>query len=399
MKPPIHIETNECIGCGVFAEVCPANCIRMVDDDEGFLVPSIDAAHCLHCRKCEQRCPVAHLESGSVPVRCVAAKAKESNKKEALSSSSAGVFYFLAKDFIQRGGVVYGAAFSNELTVQHIRIDKLDELWQVQGSKYVQSRIDGVFSQVMDDLKDGRSVLFSGTPCQVAALNKMVEHKDKSNLYTVDLICHGVPSPKLFQLYLRWLELKHNAVIENFSFRASEKPWGGLYYRKAVFWQEKTQIVPHTLDPYYIAFIQAHSYRESCYICPFANQQRQGDMSLGDYWGIEISLPEFAKEGDKVSAVLVNTEKGEILLQRLNETMMIEETSIEDIARQNKNLLHPSARGKYREKIYDYLKQDNFAAIVSLLLPAPIYAKNWLKSKVPLPLKRLLKKCRGSVDL
>ena len=122
-------------------------------------------------------------------------------------------------------------------------------------------------------------------------------------------------------------------------------------------------------------------------------------MSLGDYWGIEISLPEFAKEGDKVSAVLVNTEKGEILLQRLNETMMIEETSIEDIARQNKNLLHPSARGKYREKIYDYLKQDNFAAIVSLLLPAPIYAKNWLKSKVPLPLKRLLKKCRGSVDL
>ena len=208
----LSTKTDECVGCGACENVCPVKAISMQENEEGFLYPVVDSDLCVSCNKCNHVCPVQKNEKKAVVSKAYAAW----NKDDAIlrGSSSGGVFSILAQYVLRKGGVVCGAAFDEGNVVKHILVENAADLEKLRGSKYVQSEIGHIFVQIKDLLKSGRQVLFSGTPCQVAGLNSYLE-KDFDNLLTVDVACHGVPSPKVWQKYI--FELGKD--VSQFNFR------------------------------------------------------------------------------------------------------------------------------------------------------------------------------------
>ena len=193
-------DKKNCCGCGACVQRCPKQCVTMQEDSEGFLYPKVDLSVCIDCHLCEKVCPIINQGEGHEPQAVYAAK--NPNEKIRMQSSSGGVFTILAEKILDEGGVVFGAAFNDKWEVEHDFVERKDELAKFRGSKYVQSKIGKSYRNVETFLKEGRKVLFSGTPCQIAGLKKFLR-KDYENLFTVDFICHGVPSPGVFRTYLQ----------------------------------------------------------------------------------------------------------------------------------------------------------------------------------------------------
>lgn len=274
-------EHKSCMGCAACANSCPKGCIHMEADGEGFLYPRIDEAVCISCNRCSTVCPVLS-RSSKTPLDAPRAYAAHNLDKNIVgSSSSGGVFTALAQNVLEEGGVVYGAAFRENFSVAHCRVETADQLPVFRGSKYAQSDVALSYRQVCDDLNAGRKVLFSGTPCQVAGLRSFLG-KDYSDLLCVDIICHSVPSPKVWQEYLRELQVKAGEKIASASFRDKREGWEGYYLR--VGFADGREDLRRGNDNYYMkAFIQGLSTRPSCYNCSFKGQNRGSDITLGDF--------------------------------------------------------------------------------------------------------------------
>lgn len=283
------------------------------------------------------------------PLKVVALKDSDSTSLK--RSASGGAFAVLARPILERGGIVFGCLWDERGRAVHGGVEAVEDLCRLQGSKYVQSDTTGVYKQVRTALKEGRKVLFSGTPCEVAALYAYLDAAGsgalQANLLTCDVICHGVTSPQLFEAYREWLQEKNGATapIKSYVFRSKKYGWGGCYYTYSFERRGKT-ITKGGIsddDPYYSAFLKGDLYRDCCYECPFANLQRPGDFTIGDFWGIKTEHPDF-NDPAGVSAMFINSVKGVKYFEQhcANSCSWIGST-VEAVTAHNSNLKAPSA--------------------------------------------------------
>lgn len=319
------IDHNRCCGCNLCGDVCPKAAIQFHPNEEGFLCPDIDPLLCISCGLCKKLCP-QNTEAG-ITLRNSSEETKASitawgclNKDLSArkTSSSGGVFSLLAEKCILSGGIVYGAAFDEQWRVVHMGISDLDDLHKIRGSKYVQSDLRGIYSSVKSDLKSGKPVLFSGVPCQVAALKNYLG-KDYDNLLCVDLFCHGIGSLGLFEQYLNET-IGDKFQIQSISFRDKTKSWEK--YNMRISAGKKVYLKKYQKDPYLWSFCQQTALRESCYRRRAKGFPKKSDITLGDLWTVDRVFPEI-NDHMGVSIVLTHTKKGSDWLMKINEGLQI----------------------------------------------------------------------------
>lgn len=339
---------DTCTGCAACASVCNNNAIEMYEDVEGFLFPQIDNEKCVDCGLCSKFCPVLTPDRNN-----------NSNQPEVFAlwydddrekSSSGGAFSAFARKVLANGGIVYGAAFDENLLLRHIKVTSLNELDSLRGSKYVQSSIEKeLYRSIKTLLRNGTEVLFCGTPCQVVGLKKYLL-KDYDNLLTLDLICHGVPSGKTFRNYIRKLASRvERRNVTGFQFRRLNR-WG---ISPSVQLNGKFIKLFGVNNLYMSAFDRCAIFRKSCHICPYARIPRQGDCSLGDFWGIGRHGVPFNHDTKKgVSLVIINNEKGEKAINSLN-GIFIEKRTMEEAVAENHNIMNVSIRHNSRDAVIE----------------------------------------------
>lgn len=351
----------DCVGCRSCEQSCPRDCISMESNHEGFLYPRIDQSRCIQCGACLRSCPVkVPLPEERRPLAVYACKQRD--RSALFRSASGGASDAAVKAVLRLGGVAYGAAYDACLAVHHIEVNCPEERRKLQSSKYVQSDLLDTFSRAKRRLQQGQLVLFTGTPCQIAGLFSFLG-KREDGLYTIDLICHGVPSPELFHLYLRYQSQELGEPVEWFSFRAKDRRGWGTHTLLRTRSKTKTQLL--TLDKYGKHFLAGDCYRECCYQCRYAGLNRPADLTLGDFWGIEKSHPSFnAFLG--ASAVLVNTERGHQLLDWMRESVELAPASLEQILPKQENLRRATVRPKERDTFYLQMEQPDFIANLSI---------------------------------
>jgi coenzyme F420-reducing hydrogenase beta subunit len=346
---------DKCCGCGACAEVCPIKCIEMHPSEEGFFVPKI-GEQCVNCGKCLETCPVYLPLLGEKYKKAYAGYAKEYDVR--INSSSGGIFSKLAEVFLENGGSVIGAAFDSEMDLRHIEVREKSEIKKIRGSKYLQSDITTIFKKVKDNIENAKSTMVVGTPCQIAALKKYIDD-DTSYLFTVDLVCHGVPSPGMFKGYLNVLEKKFHGKICGYNFR--EKKGDGISYSTNIELiskrgQKKNIKIDGNEDPYIMNFLTNRLQRKSCFSCPYTKIERVGDITLADYWGYEEAHPEL-KKVQGVSLILVNTEKGIKYLQMVKNLSLVE-TEEEKFSKKNHHLYESPKYTRDRDELYrNYAKR------------------------------------------
>ena len=338
------VAPEDCCGCSACFNICPVQAITMQEDREGFKYPKIDERSCINCGKCEKACPVLHAETAGRTLHPAFYAVWNRQDEARLSSSSGGVFRVLAEDVLADGGVVYGAAFDVHNRLRHVRAESADALVPLTGSKYVQSEIGTAFCQVRADLKNGRRVLFTGTPCQVAGLYAFLGGDD-ANLLTADVLCHGVPSPAVFERYLESLGVGEKCRIE---FRNKDNGW------------KKYEVVvgdrvheTFRANAYMKGFLSNLYLRPSCASCRFVGCRRPGDLTLGDFWGAGNFRKRY--DDDKgTSLVLLNSPKARSIFQTLQDKFSLAEQVPSDSAVPfNPSLVHASKPDARRAAFFD----------------------------------------------
>lgn len=319
----IQIEENsDCCGCNACTQICPKQCINMIEDREGFLYPSVVVTRCIECGLCEKVCPVINQKLPAKPMAVYAAKNKDEQIR--LDSSSGGLFTLIAESVINDGGVVFGAKFNENWEVVHDFSETIEGLVPFRKSKYVQSTIGDSYKKVRSFLKEGRTVLFTGVPCQIAGL-KLFLRKEYENLLTVDIVCHGVPSPLVWRKYLKesLFTLKADKYtsaikITDINFRNKDNGWKSYHFTLTGLSGTKQIKLdePFNKNIFMRGFLQNLYLRPSCYKCPSKSFKSSSDITLGDFWGISNHLPEI--DDDKgVSLLSINSKKGEFIYSQL----------------------------------------------------------------------------------
>ena len=344
-------DKRACCGCQACHDACPAKCISMVADAEGFLYPKVNQADCLDCHLCEKICPqingVTPKETDS-PAACYAAFANDDDIR--LQSSSGGIFSLLADAVLRKGGVVFGARFDDHFAVFHSFTETAAELSPFRGSKYAQSDLQGAYSQVQQFIKTGRPVLFSGTPCQIAGLRSYLRGKEYDNLFLVSIVCRGVPSPRIWKDYLG--DISGKRLPTSVNMRNKDNGWSR--YKLVIRREGQTLLDRQGTDtPFMRAFLMSLTLRPSCYSCHFRGNHGS-DLTLGDYWSVERVHPDMADDKG-ASVVLVYSQKGRNLLDGLDVTL--QETRYEDVLPDNPAIVSPPPEPADRARFWnDYRK-------------------------------------------
>lgn len=340
------LKKAECCGCGSCMNICPVDAIKMVPDNEGFLYPQVDHEICINCGKCQKHCAAIQVkyENNKNP-ECYAMMADNEIREK---SASGGMFTLLADYVFEKGGYVCGAAYDENFVVEHILIKNRDELDKLRSSKYVQSDTKLVYQEIKAALEKSIPVLFSGCPCQIAGLYAFLK-KDYENLYTTDLICHGVPSPKAFAKYLK--DCYPEDSVKEVNFR--NKKYFGWSSNMSVEFKDGTRHLERAgFDPYYRAFQPCLGMRPSCSVCRYTTLPRQGDISIGDFWGISNYNPDM-KDNKGTSLVLVNTEKGKKVFEELRKKMIkVEAMKVEQAWPRNGSVIRPLKDHPHRERFF-----------------------------------------------
>lgn len=373
------LDKRECCGCRACEQVCVPQAIVMEADAEGFLYPRVEADRCVGCGRCEKVCAYANPRYTETRPKVYAAYLRDIGQRT--MSTSGGVFYAIARSVIADGGIVFGSVLDGNMQVAHKSASTLDELSSMRGSKYVQSDLRDSFSAVKAFLEEGRQVYFTGTPCQVAGLSAFLG-KSYANLLTSDLVCHGVPSQRLFDTHIAWLEKKYKGKVVDYMFR-DYKQGGVCETVKITVSQTPGRIITHRLpsyelSPYLYSFMHSLTYRPACYNCPFAGIPRQGDITLGDYWGSERFHPKMdSRHG--ISLVLVNTPAGNIVWEKIRPELQYEVSDAENAAAHNGNLVHPSIEPPERKGIYDRIVREGYDHVAKTIFRSPKYCTTVLK--------------------
>lgn len=347
------INKKNCMGCSACVQVCPRNAIEMRVDPEGFQYPVVDYDACVHCDLCSSVCPIDRKVQKEKRQNLQAYAAVNMDAQMLDRSSSGGIFTIIAESILADGGVVFGAAFSEDFRcVNHIAIESKEELEALRGSKYLQSSIGNTYRQTKDYLETGRKVLFTGTPCQIAGMYGFLK-KSYTNLYTLDVICHGVPSPLAWEKYLEYHEKKAGEKILQAYFRIKNPSWKE-FSLQLLFCNGKEYRKKHYNDMYMRCFLKNLDLRPSCYACKFKLDDMKADCTLGDFWGIEGVLPEAAYQKG-VSLVLVRTEKGNALLSGVMDKLWIQKVDVPQALAGNpaavKSVAVPEKRSEFMEDL------------------------------------------------
>lgn len=348
---------DDCCGCGACGDICAHKAISFAHNEEGFLYPHIDNSLCSECNLCEKVCPMLYTPIGNTIHNSLAAYAHEKPKQ----SSSGGMFSVLATTILEMGGVVYGAAYDDEVYLRHKRISNIADLPFLCGSKYVQSDCTGIYKQVRADLRQGTQVLFVGTPCQVAGLRNFLQ-SDYDTLYLIDLVCHGVPSPGIFADYIKYCERLRSQKVSRFHMRDNREGWNNVFKSTLTFKNGKEEYNSMLTNLWNRIFFSEMAVRKNCENCKFANKNRVGDLTLGDFWGIEAANKlMYNKEG--VSLVLENTEKGSKLIEKTK--MLCISAIAHTVEKEHPNLYHSIKQSPRRSDFMDDYVTHGFAFIVN----------------------------------
>lgn len=362
----------KCSGCGACMLVCQRGAITMKASPNGCAFPAITKESCIGCGRCVQQCVYRHPVKLRTPLAAYAAIAKDG--KLVQNSASGGMFAALARSWLQSGGLVAGAVMdcSQGVQVYHILSDQTEDLQRMQGSKYVQSDAWRCYRAVKQALAKGAQVLFSGTPCQVAAIRELTG--DPDHLTTIDLICHGVPPVEMLEDYVCLLGKRFHGKVESLRFRDKtlKKNFSAsldVRYGKKL---RRFYLRSHELS-FYKYFLEGANYRENCYSCPFARLERTADLTIGDYWGIRKRHAadfEAGKMPDATdwSCVLVNTDKGRRLLDLYAKEISLYASRLEWVAEENHQLQHPMAIPKGRAELLSRYEQDGYEGIESAFI-------------------------------
>lgn len=374
------VDKKDCTGCWGCVNICPKLCITMKTDKEGFDHPIVDESICVKCKKCVNACPVLHKEEiQNSPVAYACFNKDEEIRKK---SSSGGVFTLIATNVIADNGVVFGARFNNLFEVEHGYIESAEDIKVFRGSKYVQSKIGYTFTEVKKFLEDGRKVLFSGTPCQIGGLKSFLG-KDYENLICIDIICHGVPSPFAWNKYKN--EISNGRKITDVSFR--DKTYGWKDYSFRMDFEDGTSYFEKGSENKYIrGFIGDIYLRNSCYQCKFKTLHRQSDLTLADFWGIE-NINEDMDDGIGTSFIMVNSEKGNQILQRIKEQIEVQKADLEESIKYNMSAVRASYRNPRREYFFRNINRFKFNKLIEKTLKGSIYSR--LKNKGYIYMKKL----------
>ncbi|MCQ5185165.1 Coenzyme F420 hydrogenase/dehydrogenase, beta subunit C-terminal domain [Phascolarctobacterium faecium] len=345
---------NQCCGCAACADICPKGAIKMLEDVEGFYYPHIDKSKCIHCGLCEKICPTINVKACDSILEAYAAY----NQDEAirLNSSSGGVFTNLAEVILMNDGVVYGAAFDKNFEVNHIKITKKEDLKRLRGSKYVQSKCDGIYKNVKKDLISGREVLFTGTPCQIVGLKTFLQSEYK-NLLCVDIICHGVPSRLVWRKYVEYRCNFAKSEIEQIAFRQKDEGWK-QYAVKFAFTNSTAYCQNLHKDIFMRGFLENLYLRSSCYECRFKGKERKSDITIADFWGVDWLYPEI--DDDKgISAVIIHTLRGKETFDICKNKMFYKLIALDDVVKKNQNMISAVKYNPKREKFFRDLYLNN----------------------------------------
>lgn len=377
----LHLPShNNCCGCMACRAVCPRNAVSMMPDKEGFAYPLINESVCVHCRLCERVCPALHPSEARIPLSVCAAMAKDNTLR--LASSSGGVFSLLAKDVLAKGGVVFGAAFDHDdWHVYHRFVDNEADLQELRGSKYVQSDVGDCYNQVKEFLKAGRPVMFTGTPCQIAGLVKVLGANPTTpteKLLLVDVVCHAVPSPLAWKKYLeKRLASVYNdgkgglRDIRRISSRRKDCGWK-RYAMSLTFANDMAYLACFSQDPFMRGFLSELYNRPSCHNCPCKNLKSGSDLTIADYWGV---ASKFADMDDDMgtSLVLVNTEYGKQAFSAIITNLDVKYSVFEHACETNGAIWHSSEPHPNRCKFFRVVQTNDFDDIVERLIRLPFF--------------------------
>lgn len=395
---------DKCCGCGACVQACPAKAINMTENTYGFMYPHVDMEKCIRCDMCSKVCLYQAGIRYSSDRITFAAAATDCNLRE---SSSGAVFPSIAGRFIDDGGYVCGCELDEEngkLTARHIIVHDRNSMGRLRGSKYVQSDLAGVYAEIRELLNCGQKVLFSGTPCQVAGLRGFLR-KDQEKLFCIDLVCHGVPSSKFFNDYIQFINQRSRIRITDFVFRDKSEGWKlhGRASYTAKDGSKRTKYFEPGESSYYQMFLNGYTYRENCYSCPYACANRPGDLTLGDFWCIELVHPEMMGSGDGVidcnkgvSSLIINNERGAMLLRNYGAGISRRASTYEDAAKYNRQLTSPSIMSSERKIVMEMYHTEGYGPVEKWYRKRyrKVMLKRSLRSLVPKRIKKVIRKIR-----
>lgn len=309
-RPPILCDKKDCTGCATCVQICPQSAINMVKDEKGFLYPQIDPAKCIDCLLCEKKCPINELERTTNPSPTMYA-CWHKNMDIRLKSSSGGVFSAIAEYILKNGGIVWGAAYSENLILTYQYIENIEDLDKLRRSKYVQAEVNDSFKLIKEQLESERTVLFTGTSCHIRGLYSYLPKKLHENLITIDFICHGVPSPSVFRKYINWLEKKYNDKLIDFNFRDKQYGWDNGVLTVGYFQNKGKKIFMNDENSYFYGMLHDMFIRPCCHECQSNGLQRESDFTIADFWGIGRKK-KFEHEHERnygISLLALNSEK------------------------------------------------------------------------------------------
>lgn len=355
----MNISNNTiCCGCGACEQICSKHAISMRPNKEGFLYPKLEESLCVDCGLCSKICPELHTADSLNPTGYpLAAQAKANKVLD--NSSSGGIFSVVAEYVLNNGGVVVGAELTGNMKVRHVIVDNVQELNKLCGSKYAQSNTSNIYKRVKELLQQGRFVFFTGTPCQVSAL-KLFLRRPFENLLTADLICHGVPSPLMFNMIVEYLEKKYKGKVMDYQFRSKKLTGWSRVSACTMLINGKIKHIYYNemMRAFFQAFLAGHVLRMDCYQCPFTRTERAGDFTMADFWSLKSTNPKFPRQHRGVSMILVNTEKGQSILEACLDKIYMEPSDLDVIlAGYNYQLKHPTELTSERDAIFDFLQK------------------------------------------
>lgn len=374
----------DCTGCRVCEQICPASAIQMEEDEKGHIYPVINQSLCVDCEKCVKHCPSVHPLKMNLSKRVIAGWINETKARKA--STSGGISYALSKMIVSQGGWFCGVKWDmTQNGAKHELTNDINRLTEFQGSKYSHSDTSNIFKIIKSLLQNGEIVLFSGTPCQVAGLKSFLT-KDYDNLYTIDLICHGVPSRKILRDRIKTIEQNSGEKVINLKSR--EKTPNQYFTSVKYFHQgEKATQVSIFQDFFYRGFVENYYLRPNCYACKYAIKTRVSDLTIGDFWGFEPHTLKFRSFRRGTSVILINTYKGNNLFEAVKKNLIWEERNFLEVATCNRNLTQPQTKPeKYNEFWKRYLSGEKLAILSSAFFPTIVY-----KIPISTQIKTLLK--------
>ena len=373
--PLLNEAPEKCCGCTACYAACPVGAISMREDEEGFLYPEISSEKCLGCNKCENVCAFKKKNVSNEIILSVYA-VKHSSEEIRMDSRSGGIFTALSDETLKNGGAVYGCVMKDQYTAVHIRAESTDDRNKMRGSKYIQSDMGDCFQQVKKDLLSDRYVLFSGTSCQIDGLKSYLG-KEYERLLCIDIVCHSVPSRKIWEDFVRYQEKKYGQCV-GIDFR-NKRDFGWADHIETLSFDKNRKKRYVDTEIFKNLFYGDYISRPSCYECPYKSIYHPGDITIGDYWGIDKAAPGF-NDNKGVSLVIINTEKGKAAFEAVKENCTFQETKIEDSIQSP--FVKPISRPQNRASFWDDYKNRKFSYIIK-----KYGTKNW-KQKVKFCIRR-----------